>query len=157
MLYIYVRYEHYERFTYQYGCVYFTYSYLAMLQIWLSLRRNAARTTTTVLYDWTQLNNRVIKYKYMIAQRNKFDALQEISETPTLKDEYKNFVNAHFEAAVECIPTKQWPKPRVSWETLVVRKKHADIKTVSQCNWRNPTISMLSNLRRHKMNWLTDT
>ena len=29
--------------------------------------------------------------------RNKFDALQEISETPTRFDEYENFVKAHTE------------------------------------------------------------
>ena len=34
-----------------------------------------------------------------------------------------NFVNAHLEAAEECIPTKQRVKPTVSWETLAVRKK----------------------------------
>ena len=37
--------------------------------------------------------------------RNKFDALLEISETPTPNDENENFVNAHLEVAAECIPT----------------------------------------------------
>ena len=46
----------------------------------------------------------------MLTLRNKFDALQEISETLTLNDEYENFVNAHIEAAAECIPTKQRAK-----------------------------------------------
>ena len=32
-------------------------------------------------------------------------------------DEYENFVNAHLEAAAECISTKQRAKPRVPWET----------------------------------------
>ena len=32
MLYLYVRYRHYERFAYRYEYVYFTYSCLAMLQ-----------------------------------------------------------------------------------------------------------------------------
>ena len=36
-------------------------------------------------------------------------------------------------------PTKQRAKPSVSWETLAVRKKRADVKTVSLCNKRNPT------------------
>ena len=66
--------------------------------------------------------------------RNKFDALQEISETPTPNDEYENFVNAHLKAAAKCIPTKQRAKPRVLWETLAVRKKCADVKTASKCN-----------------------
>ena len=43
----------------------------------------------------------------MLTLRNKFDALQEISETPTANDEYENFGNAHFEEAAECISTKQ--------------------------------------------------
>ena len=38
---------------------------------------------------------------------NKFDAPQEKTETHTLNDEYENFVNAHLEAAAECIPTKR--------------------------------------------------
>ena len=104
-------------------------------KIRLSLQRNAAQTTT-VHYDWSLLNNRD---KYTLTLTNKFDALQEIAEIPTLNDEYENFVNAHLEAAAECIPIKQRAKPRVPWETLAVRKKHADMKTASKCNRKNPT------------------
>ena len=43
--------------------------------------------------------------------KNKFNARQEISETPTPNDEYENFVNAHLEVAAECISTKQKVKP----------------------------------------------
>ena len=74
----------------------------------------------------------------MLTLRNKFDALQEVSETPTPNDEYKNFVNAHLGAAAECIPTKRG-ESGVPWETLAVCKKRADVKTVSKCNRRNPT------------------
>ena len=69
------------------------------------------------------LNNRDISDKYTLTLRNKFDALQEIIETLTPIDEYENFLNAHREVAVECIPTKQRAKPRFSWETLAVRRK----------------------------------
>ena len=51
-------------------------------------------------------NNRDINKKYMITLRNKYDALQEISETLTLNDEYENFVNANMEANAEYIPPK---------------------------------------------------
>ena len=34
-----------------------------------------------------------------------------MSETHTPNDEYENFVNAHLEAAAECIPMKQRAKP----------------------------------------------
>ena len=71
----------------------------------------------------------------MLTPRNKFDSQLEISETPTQKDELKNFVNAHLEAAVECIPTKQ----RVLWEALAVRKKRAVVKIASLHYRRNPT------------------
>ena len=67
----------------------------------------------------------------LVTLRNKFDALPEISETPTPNDEYENFVNVHLEAAAECISTKQRAKPRVPWETLAVRKKREDVKTAS--------------------------
>ena len=40
-----------------------------------SLRRNMARTTATVHYDWVLLNNRDIRDKYALTLRNKFDAL----------------------------------------------------------------------------------
>ena len=63
-----------------------------------------------------------------------------VLKTPTLNREYENFVNAHLEAAAECIPTKQIVKPRVPWGgALAVRKKRADVKTASTCNRRNPT------------------
>ena len=78
-----------------------------------------ARTTTTVHYDWSLLNNRDSRDKYALTLRNKSNALQERSEIHTQNDEYENFVNAHLEAAAECIPAK----PRVPWETIAVRKK----------------------------------
>ena len=44
--------------------------------------------------------------KYAVTLRNKFNALKKISNTPTLIDEYENFVNAHIEAATDNISTK---------------------------------------------------
>ena len=85
-------------------------------KIWLSLRRNATRITTTVHYDWSLLNNRDIRDEYALTLRNKFDALQK-TETPTSNGEYKNFINAHLEEAADCIPTKIRTTPRVPWET----------------------------------------
>ena len=104
---------------------------IVTLKLRLSLWRNVARTTTTIPYDWSLLN-RDIRNKYSLTLRKKFDALQEISETPTPNHEYENFVNAHLEVAAERIPTKQRSKPRVLWETLAVRKKCADVKTKIQ-------------------------
>ena len=101
-------------------------------KIRLRLRRNAAETATTVL------NGRDIRDKYTLILRNKFHAFQDSSETLIPNEEYENFVNAHWEAAAECILTKQKVKPRVSRETAV-RKKRADVKTAFICNRRNPT------------------
>ena len=112
---------------------------IVMAKIWLSLWRNTTRTTTTVHYDWSLLNNRDIRDKYALTLRNKSDAQQEKTETHTPNNEYENFVNARLEVAAECIPTKQRAKPRVPWETLVIRKKHADVKTASKCNRKNST------------------
>ena len=108
-------------------------------KIRLSLRKNATWTTTTIHYDWVLRNNKDIRDKYVIALRRKFDALQEKTETHTPNDEYENFVNAHREAAAKYIPTKHRTKPRVPWETLVVKEKRADMKTASKCNRKNPT------------------
>ncbi len=89
-------------------------------EIRLSLRKNATRTTTTIPYEWALLNNKYIRDKYVIALRNKFNALQEKTETRTPNDEYENFVNAHQEVAAKYIPTKHTTKSRVPWETLAV-------------------------------------
>ena len=80
---------------------------IATAKIRLSLRKNDTRTTTTKQYDWALLNNRDIRDKCTLALRNKYDALQEQTETPTLNEEYENFVNVHSEGAAEFIPTKQ--------------------------------------------------
>ena len=40
-------------------------------------RYNATQITTTIHYDWALLNNKDIRDKYVIALRNKIDALQE--------------------------------------------------------------------------------
>ena len=67
---------------------------IVMAKIRLSLRKNATRTMTTILYDWALLNNKDIRDKYVIALRNKFDALQK-PETHTPNDKSENFFNAH--------------------------------------------------------------
>ena len=79
---------------------------IVMAKIHLSLRRNPAQTIRTAHYNWSLLNNKDISDKYTITQRNKFNALQVISETSTSNDKYENSINAHMEAAAECIPTK---------------------------------------------------
>ena len=82
-------------------------------KIRLRLRRNVAQTTRRARCDWSLLNNNIISNKYTITLRNTFDARQEISETSTPKDEHRNFVNVHIQAAAECIPTKLRTKHRV--------------------------------------------
>ena len=105
------------------------------------------RTTTTIYYDWSLLNNKHIRDKYALILRNKFDALQK-TETYTPNDEYENYVNAHLEVAAKYTPTKQRAKPRVPWETLAIRKKRADLKTASKCNWKNPTYINTQKLKK---------
>ena len=107
-------------------------------KIRLSLRRNMARTTTIVRYDWSLLNKRDIKENYMLLLRKKFD-IQQKSEIYTPNDEYENLANAHQETAAECIPIKQRSKQRVALETIVVGTKRANVKTASKYNRRNPT------------------
>ena len=105
----------------------------------ISLRKNATRTATTKHYDWALFNIRDIRDKYVLELRNRFETLQEKTVKGTLNDEYENFVNAHLEAAANCIPTKPRTKYRVPWETLAVREKRADVKTASKCYRKNPT------------------
>ena len=108
-------------------------------KIRLSLRKNTTQTTTTIHYDWALLNDKDIRDKYVFALRNKFDALQEKTGIHIPNDEYENFVNSHLEASAKYIPAKLGSKFRVPWETLAVREKHADEKTASKCNRKNPT------------------
>ena len=54
---------------------------IVMAKIRLSLQKNATQTTSTVHYDRSLLNNRHIRNKYTWTLRNKFDALQEKTET----------------------------------------------------------------------------
>ena len=91
--------------------------WIVTAKICLSLHRNAAQTTKTIHYDWSLLNNRDIRDKNMLTLRNKVDTCLEISETPTLNEEYENLINAHLEVVAKCIPTKLRAKPRVPWET----------------------------------------
>ena len=70
--------------------------------------------------------------------KNRFETLQKKTEKGTPNDEYENFVNAHLEAAANCIPTKPRTKYRVPWQTLAVREKRADVKTASKCYRKNP-------------------
>ena len=105
----------------------------------LTQRKKAAQKTAAIHCDWSLLNDRDIIDKYTLTLRNDFDAVQEISETTSPINEYENFVNVHVEAAGERIPTKQIVKPRVTWETLAVRKRRADVKTASKRNRRNLT------------------
>ena len=53
----------------------FSYNRIVTAKIRLSLRRNATRTTTTVHYDWSLLNNRDIRDKYALTLRTKFHTL----------------------------------------------------------------------------------
>ena len=98
-------------------------------KIRLCLRKNATRTATTKHYDWALLNNRGIRDKYVLELRNRFETQQEKTEKGTPNDEYENFVNAHLEAAANCIPTK----PRTKY-----REKREHVKTASKCYRKNP-------------------
>ena len=108
-------------------------------KIRISLRKNATRTATTKHYDYALLNNSDIREQYVFELRNRFETLHEKTEKGTPNNEYENLVNAHFEAAAKCIPTKPRTKYIVSRETVVVREKREDAKTASKSYRKNPT------------------
>ena len=121
-------------------------------KIRLSTCRNKTQTAKITLYDLSSLNNRGIGNKYMIAVRNKFDNLQEASETLTPNSEYENFINTHMEAAAECIPTKPRAKHRVPWETLVIRKNKITWKLHPYVIKETHFVPMHRNLKRRNEN-----
>ena len=51
---------------------------IVTVKIRLSLRRNAARKTTTIHYGWSLLNNRDIGDKHTLTLRNNFDVITNI-------------------------------------------------------------------------------
>ena len=114
----------------------------------LNLRKNATRTATSKHYDWVLRNKRDFRNKYVLELRNRFETLQEKTETGTPNDELENFVKAHLEAASKCIPIKPSAKYRVPWETLAVREKCALVKTASKSYRKNPTNSNAQKSRK---------
>ena len=108
-------------------------------KIRISLRKNDTRTATTKHYDWALLNNRGIRDKYVLELRNRFETLQEKTVKGTPKHGYENFINVHLEAAAKCIPTKPRTKYWVPCETLAVREKHVNVKTISKISRKNAT------------------
>ena len=110
-----------------------------------SRRRNAVQTTKIIHSDWSLLNNRDISDKYTITLRNKFDALQKISETLTPIDKYENFVKPFLEVTAECIITKLRAKHRLK-KNVTTRKPHLYAIGETQLM---PT---LRKLRKHKVN-----
>ena len=50
------------------------------------------------------------------------ETLQENTEKGTPNEEYEKFVNAHLEAAANCITTIPRNENRFAWETLAVRE-----------------------------------
>ena len=118
----------------------------------LSLQKNATQTMNTIPYDWALLNNKDIWDKYVITLRNKFDALQEKTETRTPNDKFENFINPHLEAVAKYIPTKHRTKSRVPWDTWGFREKCEDVKTASKCNRKNPTNANALKLKKAQMN-----
>ena len=125
--------------------------WIVTAKIRLILRRNAARKITTTHYDYCCLPIRILAVN-MLTLRNKFDALQDISETLTPNDEYEKFVNAHIKVAAECIPTKQRAKYRVPWKILAVRKNVSTWKPHPYAIGGTQQILTLRNLKRHKIN-----
>ena len=108
-------------------------------KIRLSLQKKGTWTAITKHYDWALLNNRDINDKYVLELRNRFETQQEKTQKGTPNDEYENFVNAHLEAAANCIPTKPRTRYRVPREMLAVREKRAYVKTASKGYWKYPT------------------
>ena len=114
----------------------------------LILQKNATRIATTKYYDWTLLNNRDIRDKYVLELRNRFETLQEKTEKGTPNEEYENFVNALLEEPVKCIPTKPRTKYRVPCETLAVRENCAHGKTASKSYRKKATNTNALKLKR---------
>ena len=70
-------------------------------------------------YDWSLINNRNITNKYMKTLRNKFDALQEISETLQMTNVRTSLTLTWKQNAYQPNQKSQ----TVPWETLAVTKK----------------------------------
>ena len=105
----------------------------------LSLRRNAAKRTTTSHYNGPLLYIRDISNEYTITLRYKFNALQEISD-------------AHIEVKAECVPTKLRAKHRILRKILAVKKIETMWKAYPYAIWETQLIPTLRNLKTNKEN-----
>ena len=91
-------------------------------KIRLSLHGNKKQTGKLSQYDWSSLAISDISYQYTVNVGNKFDNLQETSESYTSNDECEKFVTPYIEAAAESLPSKPKVKWRVLWESITVRE-----------------------------------
>ena len=65
-------------------------------------------------YDWQHLSNNLdIRDKFTITLRNRFNQLQDEENDLNPNNTYINFMNAHKQAAEDCIPLKPKIKHRV--------------------------------------------
>jgi exonuclease III len=118
-------------------------------RIRLSLRANKPKAARSPRYDWSTLvSNDDIQNRYTTTVRNRFDILQLKTDHHTPNSTYDNFVTAHNEAAVDCIPLKPKVKRRVPWETVAVLKQRDQLKSVAKLKNLNPIKSNISKFKK---------
>ena len=119
-------------------------------KVQLSLRANKKKSSRKPPFDWKQLSsNADIRNKFTITLQNRFSQLQnEDNDNINPNNTYINFMNAHKQAAEDCIPLKHKIKHKVPWENEIVEQKRECLKMLANQKNKTPTSTYIRNYRK---------
>ena len=123
---------------------------IVSIKVQLSLRANKKKSSIKLPFDWKQLSsNADIRNKFTITLQNCFSQLQnEDNDNINPNNTYINFMNAHKQAAEDCIPLKHKTKHKVPWENEIVEQKRECLKMLANLKNKTPTSTNIRNYRK---------
>ena len=123
---------------------------IVSIKVQPSLRANKKKSSIKPPFDWKQLSsNADIRNKFTITLQNRFSQLQnEDNDNINLSNTYINFMNAHKQAAEDCIPLQHKTKRKVPWENEIVEQKRECLKILANLKNKTPTSTNIRNYRK---------
>ena len=124
---------------------------IVSIKVQLSLRANKKKSSIKPPFDWKQLSsNAGILNKFTITLQNRFSQLQnEDNDNINPNNMYINIMNAHKQAAEDCIPLKHKTKHKVPWENEIVEQKHECLKMLANLKNKTPRLQTLETTEKH--------
>ena len=120
------------------------------IKVQLSLRANKKKSSIKPSFDWKQLSsNADIRHKFTITLQNRFSQLQnDDNDNINPNNTSINFMNAHKQAAEDCIPLKHKTKHKLPWENEIVEQKCECLKILANLKNKTPTSTNIRNYRK---------